>query len=70
MVFPNGQVRALRPGTSSSFYEVDDTADPLAALVAEIAECTPDEDRLEAVKAREQQLEEFVEEKRRTHVRF
>jgi hypothetical protein len=64
VVFPGGQVRALRPGTTSEFYTVEDTADPLAALVSEIARCTADEDRLEAVKQREQNVAQILEEKR------
>jgi hypothetical protein len=63
VVFPGGQVRALLPGNNSQFYAVDDTANPLAGLVAEIARCTPDEDRLEAVKQREELRDQITEEK-------
>jgi hypothetical protein len=70
VVFPGGQVRALLPANNSQFYEVADTSDPLATLVSEIASCTPDEDRLEAVRQREEQLQEMYDEKARNSFRF
>ena len=62
--FPNGSLRVLKPGTGGSFYEVTDTADPLAPLIADLAQGVSDEDRVEAVKLRAELVEQLTEEKR------
>ena len=64
--FPNGVLRVLRPGNNSQFYDLDDTSDPLAPFISELAAGTPDEDRTEAVKAREAHIKEVEEEKARS----
>jgi hypothetical protein len=56
-------VRALMPGNNSQFYEVADTSDPLAPFVHELASAVPDEDRLEAVAQRQQNIREITEAK-------
>ncbi len=59
-----GPVRVLRPGTLD-FYETgmdDDTM--MAPVLSEMVQACPDEYRLEAVKERENNMAELVEEKR------
>ena len=63
VLFPNGVLRVLLPGNNSQFYPVDDTSDPLAAFISELAAGTPDEDKIEAVRAREQNVAEIEAEK-------
>ena len=64
--FPNGVLRVLLPGNNSQFYDLDDTSDPLAAFISELAAGTPDEDKIEAVRQREQNVAEIEEEKARS----
>jgi hypothetical protein len=63
VVFPGGQVRALLPANGSEFYTIQDTSDPLAGLVSELARATPDEDKVEAVKQREANIAKLIEER-------
>jgi hypothetical protein len=66
--FPDGVLRVLLPGNNSQCYSVDDTSDPLAPFISELAMGTSDEDRIEAVKAREAHIKEVEEEKARSGV--
>jgi hypothetical protein len=64
--FPNGVLRVLLPGNNSQFYALDDTNDPLAPFISELAAGTADEDKIEATRQREKNVAEIEEEKARS----
>ncbi|MGH2976421.1 MAG: hypothetical protein ACREOQ_17680 [Gemmatimonadales bacterium] len=65
VVMPDRTVRGLNPVTKK-FFDVHDTANPLAELTAWLASGAADSERVEAVELRKENIQKMTEEKARS----